>query len=175
MSNNWIKALKELNKGKDCFCIPKKGSDEYKKTIKIMNEQDEKKKAGSFLSNIIKSRLQEEKHLEKALKEEMLPVHYGRIVDTYKKPRKDKAEREKKTKEIKDEYKKIFNKDMDTDEKTILKNRKMWSNRIKEFDYRRIRDEQNEDLKKMGIKKRYTFDEIKNKYRGTNDFLGFRV
>jgi hypothetical protein len=50
MSNNWIKALKELNKGKDCFCIPKKGSDEYKKTIKIMNETDNvKKRVNNFL------------------------------------------------------------------------------------------------------------------------------
>jgi translation initiation factor IF-2 len=49
MSNNWIKALKELNKGKDCFCIPKKGSDEYKKTIKIMNETDNVKKRVNYV------------------------------------------------------------------------------------------------------------------------------
>lgn len=170
MSNNWIKALKELNKGKDCFCIPKKGSDEYKKTIKIMNEQDEKKKAGSFLSNIIKSRLQEEKHLKNVIKAEKLPDEHQKVLDMYPRPHRDKVVREKKTKEIKDEYKKIFNKDMETDTHSVIVNKRMLKSRGYEAYFRHKRDAENKKNEDKGIKKRYTIEEIRKKFKQPHMF-----
>jgi hypothetical protein len=38
--NNWIKGLKEYNKGSDSWCIPKKGSKVYNQ---IMNKQKSQK------------------------------------------------------------------------------------------------------------------------------------
>mgnify|MGYP001547179359 CR=1 FL=1 len=38
MTNSWLIALKEYNKNKDKWCIPKKGSKEYNEVIKNMNK-----------------------------------------------------------------------------------------------------------------------------------------
>lgn len=37
MSNKWITALKFFNKDKKEWCVPKKGTKGYDKTMKIMN------------------------------------------------------------------------------------------------------------------------------------------
>jgi len=37
MPNKWVQALKEYNKGKSEWCIPKKGGKEYQDIKKIMN------------------------------------------------------------------------------------------------------------------------------------------
>lgn len=165
MSNKWITALKQFNKDKNEWCVPKKGTDGYDKTVKIMNEADKKKKTGSFLSNIIKSRLQENKYLKNVIKAEKLPDEHQKVLDMYPRPHRDKVVREKKTKEIKDEYKKIFNKDMDTDTHSVIVNKRMLKSRGYEAYFRHKRDEENKKNEDKGIKKRYTIEEIRQKFK----------
>jgi len=44
MINSWVVALKEFNKNKSIWCIPKKGTKEYNEVRKIMDNMDTKKK-----------------------------------------------------------------------------------------------------------------------------------
>lgn len=39
----WLEALKRFNKGKDKFCIPKKGSSEYSKVYEMSKQRAEGK------------------------------------------------------------------------------------------------------------------------------------
>jgi hypothetical protein len=43
MANNWITALKKFNESKDKFCVPKKGSEDYQKVLKLMKGDDKKR------------------------------------------------------------------------------------------------------------------------------------
>ena len=59
MVNSWLVALKEYNKNKNKWCIPKKGSKEYDEVRKIMDKKETKEKKSK-----------EKKPKEKKLKEE---------------------------------------------------------------------------------------------------------
>ena len=38
MPNKWVSALKEMNKGSNNWCVPKKGTAEYQQVMNIMNK-----------------------------------------------------------------------------------------------------------------------------------------
>jgi hypothetical protein len=40
MNNPWIKALKKYNKGKPCWCIPRKGSEDHDELLRGMRERN---------------------------------------------------------------------------------------------------------------------------------------
>ncbi len=46
MANEWIKALKKYNQGKSSWCIPKKGTTEYKKVMQTVKLPKAMKRAG---------------------------------------------------------------------------------------------------------------------------------
>jgi hypothetical protein len=43
MANNWITSLKKFNENKDKFCVPRKGTEDYQKVLKIMKGHDKKR------------------------------------------------------------------------------------------------------------------------------------
>lgn len=47
MANKWITSLKEWNKDKPNWCVPKKGSKDYDEIKKMMNKKEEPKKEKS--------------------------------------------------------------------------------------------------------------------------------
>ena len=40
MNNPWIKALEHYNKGKPCWCIPRKGSEDHDELLRGMRERN---------------------------------------------------------------------------------------------------------------------------------------
>lgn len=167
---SWIKALKVFNKDKNEWCVPKKGTEGYTKSINLMNEDKNKKnenkekvKAGSILSNIIKARLIEDKHLKKVVKGECLAEDYYRGLKENPRPRADKEKREKETTKAKNEYKKLFNIELDTSDENISKNKRLGAQRYDEHLYREKTNRWNSYLDK-DTKKKYTVADIRKNY-----------
>jgi hypothetical protein len=66
-NNPWIDALKEYNKNKGQWCLPKKGSKEYDEVKKIM---DNNKKPKKSFSEILKQKQIDDKRLKKKAQED---------------------------------------------------------------------------------------------------------
>lgn len=86
MSNKWIQALKDFNKDKGCWCVPKKNTEQYKQVLTIKNSNDTEKQASKYLGNIVKSRLEENKYLTKIVDKERRAVGRKKVNTILKKP-----------------------------------------------------------------------------------------
>ena len=49
---SWIVALKKFNKGKDCWCIPKKGSSGYQEVLRLMKNPSAQSDKTPFWSKL---------------------------------------------------------------------------------------------------------------------------
>lgn len=166
MSNKWITALKEFNKDKNEWCIPKKGTDGYKETKAMMEKKDKKKEAGSFLSNILKSRLQEEKMLKTLTDDYGYLQRYKNEVEDLIKPRADKKKREDIYNKINTEYKAKFGKDLNKDIKSEEYKKKLrdYNDRV----YEKTVRNQNEYYNKYIMpEKPETLKQTRNRIKGS--------